>query len=473
MRVLGRALIGLVVLLGSVPVLTAPARAAVPPLTAAQRQAYLYYYAPVLLKRGDENAGKQGRDWITNYDFDQDGDYADNRVDWLTVNRYVDAAAAGATGTYDRWRIRPTLYSALIEHADGGGKSLVLLFHVYNAADKEGSDIHDWERIEIVVRNVTGTPGGAGELVNSATLTHHHDHVMRRYYDSGINFMSTPTGRHLMVWQADEAGQVTGTHGHELRFVTNSYATIAAQSPAAKAEVNISGKGEKKNLHYVFVPQADPAAVGAWGAQSLRFGNAAALAARADNETTVTWGQTKRLTYELQDLADIVPTHWAGTNWYANWLSGTAVDIELESPIVDEAGQPVVGTGRQRFYTQSRDSGASDLSDGRDGVPSKNWFYGAYSAEQDEDWPSGSDDFTGYEGQGTDSAGLTRGAASGRYDSHGSYWWQHDFFVHGGGIVDADTREDGRWLVGAWYTAANGGFDGRWVQLFDDRPGAE
>jgi hypothetical protein len=29
------------------------------------------------------------------------------------------------------------------------------------------------------------------------------------------------------------------------------------------------------------------------------------------------------------------------------------------------------------------------------------------------------------------------------------------------------------WLRGAWYTAANGGFDGRWVQLFDDRPSYE
>jgi hypothetical protein len=40
-------------------------------------------------------------------------------------------------------------------------------------------------------------------------------------------------------------------------------------------------------------------------------------------------------------------------------------------------------------------------------------------------------------------------------------------------INSDDTREDGVWLRGAWYTAANGGFDGRWVQLFDDRPAYE
>lgn len=120
----------------------------------------------MILKRGDENNGKAGRDWITSYDFHQDGNYSDNRVDWKNVDKYVAAAATGSTGTYDRWRIRPTLYSAAIEFMDGGQKSLVLLFHVYNAADKEGSDIHDWERVEIIVRNVSGTPG-AGETVSS------------------------------------------------------------------------------------------------------------------------------------------------------------------------------------------------------------------------------------------------------------------------------------------------------------------
>lgn len=62
-------------------------------LTKAQRQAYLNYYAPVILKRGDENNSKQGRDWLTNYDFDQDGDFSNNRVNWRNINQYVAAAA--------------------------------------------------------------------------------------------------------------------------------------------------------------------------------------------------------------------------------------------------------------------------------------------------------------------------------------------------------------------------------------------
>ncbi len=136
--------------------------------------------------------------------------------------------------------------------------------------------------------------------------------------------------------------------------------------------------------------------------------------------------------------------------------------------------QVEVSTGLQRFYTKSRDSGKSDLTDGREGVLSKKWFYGGYSAELNFEAPYDGDDFGGYEGLGYDSYGRTRGAASGYYDSHNSYLWQHDFFVHSGVITSDQTHhEAGMWLVGAWYTAAYGGFDGRWVQLFDDRPDYE
>ena len=92
-------------------------------LTTAQRQAYLNYYAPVIMKRADENNNKQGRDWITNFDFDQDGDFSTNRQNWLNVPQYVNASAVGPS-TYDRWRIRPTIYTALIEYMNGSSKSL-------------------------------------------------------------------------------------------------------------------------------------------------------------------------------------------------------------------------------------------------------------------------------------------------------------------------------------------------------------
>lgn len=62
---------------------------------------------------------------------------------------------------------------------DGGSKGVVLLSHVFHPVDKKGSEIHDWERIEIVVRGVAGTPGTTGEYVGHVTVTSHKDHVMR------------------------------------------------------------------------------------------------------------------------------------------------------------------------------------------------------------------------------------------------------------------------------------------------------
>lgn len=453
-----------------------PASAQAWSLTTAQRTAYLNYYAPVILKRGDEDEGKRGQDWITNYDFDQDGNFSNNRVNWLNINQYVAASAYGPSG-YDHWRIRPTLYTALIEYMEGSSKSLVLLYHVYHAADKSGSDIHDWERVEIVVHGVSGTPGAtAGEYVNHVTVTHHFDQIMRRSYDSGLNFMQTPTGKHVLVWQADGRNVFScDTYGHELRLVNNPYyGWIGSQQSSlyATAEVNVSGKDEKKNVHYVFVPEGSPAAVDMWSAMPLNYAAAAALASGFDHSDTVGWSQVKRITYELQDLADIIPTHWQYNPWQLHWLASESEDILLESPILNEAGQLEVSAGLQRFYTKAYDVASSDTDVG---ILEKKWFSGGYSAELDEDCPSTwfRDDFKAFEGLGTDSYGLSRGAASGYYNSHNSYWWQHDFFVHSGAIDGAETREAGRWLPGGWYTAANGGFDGRWVQLFDDRPGYE
>ena len=162
-------------------------------LTTAQRKAYLYYYAPIIMKRANESSTKAGLDWNTNFDFDRDGNFSNNRVNWLNINQYVAASASGSP-TYSHWRIRPTLYSALMEYMEGGSKSLVMLYHVYNAEDKDGDEIHDWERVEIAVRGVTGTPGGSGEVVNTVTVTHHHDHIMRRSSDSSLKFMQTTTG---------------------------------------------------------------------------------------------------------------------------------------------------------------------------------------------------------------------------------------------------------------------------------------
>jgi hypothetical protein len=447
-------------------------------LTKAQRQAYLQYYSPVLLKRGDENNGKQGRDWLANFDFDRDGNFSNNRLNWLNIGQYLAAAQSGS-GAYSNWRIRPTMYTSLIEYMDGGSKSLVLLYHVYNAADKDGGQIHDWERVEILVHGITGTPGGGGEYVNHVTVTMHKEQIMRRYYDAGMTFMQTATGKHVLLWQADESDwdktNPYGYHAHALHHVKTPYTTIAGQmnSTTADAKVAVTAS-DSKNVHYVFVPEGDQAAVDTWRAKPLSYTSASGLASRVDNGDTVRWSTVKRITYELQDIADIIPTHWQGNAWYLHWLTSDLEDVLLESPVVNEAGQAEVGTGLQRFYTKSYDIGNSDLTDGREGVLSKKWFYGGYSAELNWEAPWDGDEFGGFEGLGYDSYGRTRGAASGYYDSHNSYLWQHDFFVHSGVITSDQTNyEAGMWLVGAWYTAASGGFDGRWVQLFDDRPDYE
>lgn len=435
-------------------------------LSTAQRQAYLSYYAPVIFKRGDENNSREGSDWLSNYDFDRDGNFSNNRVNWRTVNQY---AMAGANS---HWRIRPTLYTGLIEYTTGGVKNLVLLYHVYNAADKDFDEIHDWERVEIVLRGITGTPG-AGETFGHATITSHKDHVMRRGTDSAVKFMPTATGRHLLLWQADHSNfdlPSVNPHAHELRFSTVAWSTLAARMEStSRAEVDINNDNEK-NVHYVFVPESSAAAVAAWRAQPVTPATAYGLASKVDNGTQVAWQAIKRVTYELQDLADIVPTHWQHSNWQTHWLASLSSDVLLESPVTSEAGTPEVSAGLQRFYTASRDSGASDLTDGREGILSKNWFYGAYSGEENADEISGSDDFGGYQGLGLDSTGRSRGVASGDLASHNAYWRQHDYFVHTGAVDTANRREAGTWLTGQWYLPANGGFDGRWVQLFDDRP---
>jgi hypothetical protein len=109
--------------------------------------------------------------------------------------------------------------------------------------------------------------------------------------------------------------------------------------------------------------------------------------------------------------------------------------------------------------------------DGNFSTNRQSWFFGTYSVERDADAAGSSDDFKtpAYTYGAMDSRGRTRGSASGYLNSHNAFWWQHDYFVHTGDVDSNASSEAGFWLAGAWYLAANGGFDGRWVQLFDDR----
>jgi hypothetical protein len=419
------------------------------------------------MQRAEENSSKRGRDWLSNYDFDRDGNFANNRYTWANLLPQYIAASTAGSGAYQNWRIRPTLYTSALEFMDGGSKGLVLLFHVYHPVDKKANEIHDWERIEIVVRGVTGVPGGAGEYVGHVTITSHKDHVLRSYGSPDLNFMQVAGGRHVMIWQADEDNTELGTHGHELHFVQDSYATIAARVAAsASAEVEVTNDDDK-SVHYVWVPETSQAAVAAWNARAISYAYAAPLAAGVDG--TVSWFAVNRITYELQDLADVFASQWSGANWSLNWTSDVTADILLDSPIVDESGTTQVPSGLQRFYLGSRDTQSSNLTDGREGVLAKAWFWGGYSAETNADTISGSDKLDGYSGAGRDSYNRNRADASGDYASLGAYWRQHDFLVHSGAIDTREHYEAGVWLPAGWHLPQNGGYDGRWAQVYDDR----
>ena len=436
-------------------------------LTETERKNYLKHYAPVIMQRAEEDSGKRGRDWISNYDFDRDGNFANNRYSWPNLLPQYVAGSTTGSGAYQHWRIRPTLYASVIEFMDGGSKALVLLYHVYHPVDKKANEIHDWERIEIVVRGVTGIPGDAGEYVGHVTITSHKDHVMRSHGSPDLNFMQVASGKHVMIWQADEDNTELGTHGHELHFVQDSYATISARVAASNsAEVEVTNDDDK-SVHYVWVPETSAAAVSAWKAKAINYVNAATLAAGRDD--TVLWSQVKRITYELQDMADVFAGQWSGANWSLNWTADVVVDIQLDTALLDEAGAVQVPAGRQRFYLGSRDTSSSSQTDGREGVLAKKWFWGGYSAETNADTISGSDDFEAYSGAGRGSDYYNRADASGDYASLSAYWRQHDFFVHAGGIDTREYYEVGHWLRSGWQQWQNGGYDGRWAQLFDDR----
>ncbi len=426
-------------------------------LTDPQRREFLAYYSPIILKRADENDHEHyGYDWITNFDFDRDGDFSTNRTNWKSIDHYVKSSGRPAdyNGPLDfaSWQIRPTLYTALIEFMDNGQRSLVLIYHVYNAEQHHrrdlgnGQDIHDWERIEIRINNIDVVRGpGSGENIQFVVLTNHKDHFAKSIDDPGISFMDTDTGRHVLVWQAQWSGKGSQNRIGELHFVKESVNTIRDRD---KASTKLNGEGDdRKSIHYVFVCNRSTAAVAQWDAQTLSWSNAGALASKRKNR--ITWGQVRRITYELQDIADIIPTHWERGGYETHWF-GKTVDIFLDGPILGESGDVEVAAGLQKFYTRSLDDIRGDGKGGRFGYPIKSWFWGVYKY--------------GGSGKFRDDAfgSILRTRANLDEGSLGSYWKQHDYFAH-----DGSGKKDGHWLPYEWQVF---GFDGRWVQLFPNDP---
>ncbi len=430
----------------------------------AERRAYLQYYAPIIMKRTDENNLVEfGLDWITNYDFDNDGDYSTNKLDWEDVYDYVLTAQDPESypGPHDfySWYIGPTLYTALIEYMEGEDKQLVLLYHVYHA--KEQWDIHDWERIEIRIRNVDGTPGAGQEVPDYVVITEHSNHKFRPLGHEDLNFHTTASGMHVMIWQAEWSFD-TNFSMQELRFVEDTFANVASDIVSNRdAEVEINGTSKKKNLNYVFVPEADTDAVSYWSAETLTYPRAYDLASKEKGQ--VKWDEVSRIRYELQDLADIVPSHWNGQRCNAegamctpppscngafgdniHWQCDNRIEIRLGTAIRDESGKVVVPYGKQTFYRYSLDDDDPDGEGESQGYPKKHWFWGAYLFGHEGNFMSDA------RVEGTaGSDGWLRREANGFMDSHTDpnvepYMWQHDYFAHDGvrpsGCIGFDHR---------------------------------
>lgn len=447
-------------------------------LTDAQRRAYLYYYAPLLMHSADESATSQwGFDWLTNFDFDRDGIFKNNKANWEQVDSLVANPTAAA---YASWRLRPTMYTAAIEYMEGTSKSLTMLYHVYHA--KEEGSIHDWERIEIRVDNVTGTPS-MSETIRYVTITQHETHLSQLYGHRDLNFMNTTGGRHAMIWQDDMQGDLTGFHKNQLNFIENNWSQIDSwnKQPSVNAEVDVTQTSGQQDVHYIFVPKGDAAAVTYWNAQVLTQNTASQLAAKASSRYD-RWSKIKRIQYELQDLADIMPTHADcascggvacvtenGWGTYSNHWGSETIDIKLSERINSETGVQLVpassscGGTAVTFHRNSLD--IEDPSDGAQGYPHKHWFWGAYLQNGEGE--------SGPAFDGTPFYDPVTGAPKVRQCTGGlgQFWCQHDYFAHSGPVGSTSNGkwyEHGKWLAPGWNLATNGGFDGRWTQLFDD-----
>jgi hypothetical protein len=416
-------------------------------LSLQQRRALLRSYAPVILKMADEEGERIGQDWITNYDFDRDGwQLANNGENWSR-----ELAGFVRDGRHPEWRIRPTLYTSIVEFMTGDRKSAVLLYHIYHAMDAKHT--HDWERVEIRLDGVRGGPG-SGERVRYVVLTRHKVSVGRSLPQQQPAFLETATGRHLLVWQAAQTGWFGARKG-QLHFVEPGFAGLDRRGGDA-ALVEVDAEGEVA-FHYVFVPRADDEAVSRLRAREIDACNAADLASGAARDA-VEMRDVRRIGYELQDIADVFPYQWRVPG-NGSWGEPT-VNVLLERPLVDEEERVVVPAGWQAFR-----NGAADLRYGRDdvrGYIGKNAFWGTWLFDRDL-WLLGN--------------AMGRAGLEGRCRNNGQsvcgerHRWQHDFFAHDGErAVGGPGSEKGRWLNVGWHEEAAGGFDGRWEQLFPDQP---
>lgn len=404
-------------------------------LTDDNIRTYLHYYSPVIFKQAHESNEHKGYDWITNFDFDHDGYLANNKENWeKELIKYVSNAQ------HADWQIRPTLYSSAIVFHDNSlqTNSIILIYHVYHAMQR--FEIHDWERIEIRIDNITSTPGN-GEQINYVVITRHSLHNAREYPHEDLNFMTTSSGKHVMIWQADWDFSVFNPAQAELHFVEESWNNIKAmkeKNETAKVDIN---DYDKTRFHYIFVDGADAEATAYWNAQTITSANAATMAAAKEQSENSSMAEVKRVQYELQDLADILPTHLNTANWK------DALPLNIVTPVVNEQGNIEIAAGIQTFYHTVVN--IQNANEDRSGYVRKHWFWGVYIYAIEGD--------SFYEELGPQP------------------WYQHLYFAHNGTRGDGSVSDElanrgiflGKGEYSNWNTT-DGGFDGRWVQLFQD-----
>lgn len=384
-----------------------------PPLLSPDaRRAFLRAYAPIVLKAADERKAKhRGQDWLTNFFFDGDRDLSNNKAHWSKELRSWLSGDPGVGG----WSIRPTVYTALIEFRAGSGrKSLILLYHLYHA--KQQGSIHDWERVELRLDEVAGGPG-RGERVAYAVVTEHSIH--RRV--EGVR-----GGQRVWVWQAPWSKGGVGRKA-ELRALEGGVGGVGRMGAGDPARVDVVGLGSQP-FHYVFVPPG----VSFGGRPGVTISQERALGLiAAQGRPSI--GQVRVLSYELQDLADILPTHLDERSWKDE------VRIALETPLRRAEGEVAVPAGEVRFLYRARD--VEDPEEKRKGYPWKHWFWGTYELG---------------------GRGWTREWIE---EHEGKALPQHDYFAH-----DGEPGRSGAWLRHGegWWRESRGGWDGRWEALFSD-----
>ncbi|NUM79243.1 T9SS type A sorting domain-containing protein [bacterium] len=446
-------------------------------LTNEERKRFLHYYSPIILKRSQEGihygVSLKGWDWLTSWGFDGDQVFQENGLDWTeNLHRFIEK---DTDPYFIYWNIRPTLYTSIIEFMENDvngipRKCLKLLYHPYQAIDKEGK-LHDWEHIEVRVDMVGRTPG-QGEQISYVIITTHKIQNGLKFGDPYLNFHETQDGKHVLIWRSQwdkaESNDPDNLNGQELQFVKDTIG-LFTKNESSLAIVNvydpygdvtntsgINGSGTYQvNFHYVFVDEKAEGATEFWETNRIDNFSASGLFSGVDKNQQITKSEIKRIAYELQDIADILPSmyHNYTNDWDSEIPGAPNFDFELNmsDPVYSEDGLTIeIPAHSKNIKWRAR----GDI-DHRSGYVGKDWFWGSSFLF--------CDGCGNYE-HNQHSLGLFK-----KLSNPDNTWLDRT-------TVTCVLTNDGPYcetgypyaLVNGWHEKKRGGFDGRWVQLFED-----